>query len=204
MNQVEANYHAHNEKGTPLPEGSSGNIYHDIRIAISGDVGDEYANKFLEWLEIVHAFDWAEIVQKARAGDFKSTAKGKQFDTSKKFALTRYITDEVLARFEKARVNQDETEKKKLSETLYDELFTIVQGVDKEQLSFIWKSLAHHIKYDFKRPGGPGELQATANWNSLIIPIAAKAKASDPEFFKVLQKITAELGKLNPNKPKEP
>lgn len=194
MNQVEADYHAHNEKGTPLPEGSSGNIYHDIRVALSGDVGDEYANKFLEWLEIVHAFDWAEIIQKAKSGEFKSTAKGKQFDTSKKFALTRYVTDEVLQRFEKARLHKDEAEKKKLSVMLYDELHTILQGVDKEQLSFILKSLAHHIKDS--PPAGIDALQAAANWNNLIVPIATKAKASDPEFFSNLQKITAEMKKV--------
>lgn len=194
MNQVEANYHEHTEKGTPLPEGSSGNIYHDIRVSISGDVGDEYANKFLEWLEIVHAFDWAEIVQKAQAGEFKSTAKGKQFDTSKKFALTRYITDEVLARFEKARTQQKENEKKKLSEQLYEELHTILQGVDREQLSFILKSLAHHIKDN--PPAGIDAVQAAENWQSLISPIATKAKTSDPEFFKALQKITAEMKKV--------
>ena len=194
MKQVEADYHKHAEEGTPLPEGSSGDIYHDIRIAISGDVGDEYTNKFIEWLEIVHAFDWAEIVQKARAGDFKSTAKGKQFDTSKKFALTRYITDEVLTRFEKARVNQDETEKKKLSNQLYEELHDILQGVDREQLSFILKSIAYHIKDS--PPAGTDSVQAAANWNALIVPIATKAKVSDPDFFSALQKITAELGKV--------
>ena len=194
MNQVEADYQAHAENGTPLPEGSSGNIYHDIRVALSGDVGDEYANKFLEWLEIVHAFDWAEIIQKAKAGEFKSTASSKQFDTSKKFALTRYVTDEVLSRFEKARLEKNETEKKKLSDILYDELHAILQGVDREQLSFILKSLAHHIKD--QPPEGVDALQAAANWNALIMPIAVKAKTSDPEFFSALQKITAEMKKV--------
>jgi GTPase SAR1 family protein len=194
MKQVEADYHAHAEKGTPLPEGSSGSIYHDIRVAISGDVGDEYANKFLEWLEIVHAFDWAEIVQKAKAGEFKSTAGKNQFDTSKKFALTRYLTDEVLSRFERARIHKDEAEKKKLSEILGDELHTILQGIDREQLSFVLKSLAHHIKDS--PPAGIDAVQAAANWNALITPIAIKAKASDPDFFSNLQKITAEMKKV--------
>lgn len=194
FNQVESWYRDHEEKGTPLPESSSGNIYQDIRVMLSGSVGDVYINKFMEWLEIVHAFDWAEIIQKTKAGEFKSTAKGKQFDTSKKFALTRFVTDEVLQRFEKARLHKDEAEKKKLSEILYDELHTILQGVDKEQLSFILKSLAHHIKD--APPAGIDALQAAANWNNLIVPIATKAKASDPEFFSNLQKITSEMKKV--------
>lgn len=194
FNQVESWYRDHEEKGTPLPESSSGNIYQDIRVMLSGSVGDVYINKFMEWLEIVHAFDWAEIIQKTKAGEFKSTAKGKQFDTSKKFALTRFVTDEVLQRFEKARFHKDEAEKKKLSETLYDELHTILQGVDREQLSFILKSLAHHIKDS--PPAGIDSVQAATNWQNLIQPIAVKAKASDPEFFKNLQQITIEMKKV--------
>lgn len=195
MNQVEADYHAYYEKGTPLPEDSTGNIYNDIGLAISGDVGDKYTNKFLEWLEIVHAFDWADIIKKAERGDFKSNAKDKQkIDTSQRFALITYVTDEVLKRFENARLHKDEAKKKKLSEKLYDELYTILQGVDREQLSFILKSLALHIKN--KPPAGIDPMQAAENWQSLISPIAIKAKASDPNFFSALQKITDELKKV--------
>jgi hypothetical protein len=216
MNQVEQAYNDLFTKNTPLPEGFTGNIYEDIREAIEGDVGDVYINNFIEWLEMVHAFDWSDLVAKAKAGDLKSRnalnhlktrqEKGKidkdkdvgysaeELTAAKKFALARFIADKGVSKYEEAKAEKDADKAKKLALELRKDLVSLLTGVDDDQASLILKTMAAAIKDN----PTVDRLAAVKDWQDLMVPLFQMMHNS-PEFAK-LQQLMAELNKINPNK----
>lgn len=191
LKEVERQYHDHWTSNTPLPAGSTGDIYQDLSVALSGDLGEEWVNKFVEWLRIVHKFNWNDIVNKAKEGAFKT--KSKEFGASEKFALTSYITDQTYSRWLKARENKNLAEKQKAIDTLNKQLATILTGVDNDQASMIAKVIKHQMLKDI--PSDMDELDAdllaAERWYEFIIPLLKSVKEEHPEevgtFVKVFK-----------------
>lgn len=216
MNQVEQAYVDLVTKNTPLPEGFTGYIYEDIRVAISGDVGNEYVNNFIEWLEMVHAFDWSDLVAKAKAGDLKSrnalnhlkmrqekskvdkdkevSYSAEELTAAKKFALARFIADKGVSKYEEAKAEKDADKAKKLALELRKDLVSLLTGVDDDQASLILKTMAAAIKDN----PSVDRLAAVKDWQDLMVPLF-QMMHNTPEFAK-LQQLMAELNKINPNK----
>lgn len=183
---VEGQYLNAAEKGMELPEDLSGNIYQDIQNFIMARVGREWANDFVEWLQIVHEFDWADIVARTKSKKFET-----EFDTSKSWALVNYITTTILARYEKARKTNDEADKKKI----IDELYTILTGIDLNQVSSIIKTLAANIR-DNPPPGMPTGEQAAKDFAYLMDGVLLKAVADKDPILKKLQGLSKEFKNL--------
>jgi len=181
----------------PLPEDYSGNIYDDIGAAIKTRLPNKWVNGFLQWLDTVHSFEWAEIVQKSKEGGYNvkgGSRSGDELTRSKQWALVRYVTNEVLRRFEIARKSNDEDTKKKLLNELYNDLYYILSGAGADPVAFMVKALVNSIKHN--PPPETTPLQAAENWNTLMVPIMKKANADNPEFFKKVKALMDELGKI--------
>lgn len=222
MNRVIADYQNLVEKNTPLPDTYTGNIYEDIRTQIEGDFGSIYTNNFMEWFEMTHQFMWDELVTKAKAGDLKSRnalnylknkqeqekgKKGKEdgpsysdeeLNASKRFALTRYVTDEAITRYEEAKKEQNVAKAKQVTTKFYHDLYNIVKGVDDDQVALILKSIKSHIHAKFSVTGTEGLQKANDAWTEMIGPMTKMAAEDDPKFLAHLKKLTDEMAKHNP------
>lgn len=194
MKEVEQEYKDHLEKGTPLSPDSSGNLYEDIRIGISGDLGDKWVDEFMEYLQAIHLFDWGEFVEIGKGGQTlktRSTKKdAKELSTGKKFALTNWASDEIVSRYERAREANNAADIEKIIE----EVYYVLSGLDMENVATILKNIIVRIRDN--PPKGVSAVQAMENWNHLMVSIFNKAKTENPEFFKKLFELTAEMKRL--------
>ena len=122
-------------KSGPLKK-VTGNIYTDLQNAIAGKLGYDWANRYREYIQDKDEFDWDTILKNALEGmysgdvddveasgkkskkDIKPTPGEKRrvrMDTSRLSQLTKYITNEILTRFHKAKGNPDQKVLDKLS-----------------------------------------------------------------------------------------
>jgi hypothetical protein len=198
MNVVESNYVNYHDKGTPLPEEYSGDIYDDIGRVIQERLKNDWANRFIQWLKYVHEFDWATVVQRAKAGALKTTAgkaaTAEQLSTSKKWALCKYVAEHVLTKFYEARKQGNVPEAKKALSELYGDLYTILANTDTDNVSFLIKKLAAFIKDNKELP--PEERHES--WITMMTPIVKKAQTENADFYKHLKALLEELKKAMP------
>lgn len=194
MKQKEQQYKDHLEKGVPLPPDNSGDIYEDIRIGIAGDLGDKWVDEFMEYLQAIHLFDWAEFVDVGRKGETlkaRATKRGeKELSTSKKFALTNWASDEIVARYDMARKKGDKAAVKQL----VDEVYYVLFALDLDNVATILKNIIVRIRDN--PPEGVSETQAVKDWNDLMVPVFQKAQAENPAFHTKLSNLSKEMKRL--------
>lgn len=190
---VEQKYLDKETNNTPLPETFTGNIYEDIQNVIALRVGERWVNSFIEWLQVVHAFDWAEIVDMAQKGEFKQ--KAKKFDQSKLWALVNYIVNEIIGRYEKARKSGDAGTKKEL----FGDLYNIMAGLDPDQLKLLSDVIIRDIKDN--PPQGVTLDQALADYTELMTAVLELAKKNNSPLLTAIQKIAAANRVANPKYP---
>lgn len=188
---VENKYAEAAQKGTPLDPDLSGNIYNDIQEQIAGNMGTKWTNDFIEWLQIVHEFDWADILKRAGKKEFQQ--KSGKFDQSKAWALVNYITTEVIKRFDVAR----KTSNQKEIQTLINELYTILAGIDLDQVSLIVKSISANVR-DNPPPGVTKE-QAAKDFAVLLDGVLLLAHSKQDPLVKKIQGLAGEFKKLKEN-----
>lgn len=181
-------YLEHTKTGDPIPDYFSGEIYEDIRIALSGSVGSVWIDKFIEWLEIVHQFDWATLEDKAKQGHFRSQtgiASKNEFDTSKKWALTNFIIDKVLVDFDDARKANDEAK----MNSLYTKVANIFANIDPDNVSLVINSLSNAIRDDNTIDGEV----AAQNFAMLMRGIALVLKKQNSPYFTKFVNLTKDM-----------
>ena len=175
------------EEGKPR-RAMTGHIYNDMRVAIGSRLGNRWATAFIEFLETIDAFEWADILEKTKGKVWmqKGGAKGKEeLDSSKLWALTNYIHDNIASRYNKAVDKKPQNEKE--MQTVAQELATIFGGIPKDNVIYLLKSLQAAVGHP--RPDKPQGLDAqgaAANFAKLLTLVANSLKTSEPELHRVI------------------
>ena len=185
------------ELGQPTAS-MTGHIYNDIRVAIGSRLGTEWATSFIQFLETIDAFDWADILEKTKSKVWvqKGGKKGKEeLNTSQIWALTNFILDNIVSEYNAAADKDDVKNKQRVIQ----ELATILGGLPSdEQVAFLIKALNNSIgkgRVDLPKgmPLNAAKEQAAKNFVELLVGVAKILKVSDPGVFKKIQDFLNEL-----------
>lgn len=131
MNLVIKRYEDADAKGESMEQ----DIYTAIGQVIAGETGPKYANRFIEYIKAIHAFDWADIMHQSEKGEIKN------LPVDQSWALVNYIHDNLLESFETALSQKD---KEKENQTC-KEFATIINGLPADQLALLLKQLKRSI-----------------------------------------------------------
>ena len=175
------------EEGKPR-RAMTGHIYNDIRVAIGSRLGNRWATAFIEFLETIDAFEWADILEKTKKKVWmqkRDTKGAEELDTSKLWALTNYIHDNIASRYNRAVDTKPQDTKE--MQTVAQELATIFGGIPKDNVIFLLKSLQSAVGHP--RPDKPQGLDskgAAANFAQLLTLVSSPLKTAEPELYRVI------------------
>ena len=175
------------EEGKPR-RAMSGHVYQDMRVAIGARLGNRWSTAFIEFLETIDAFEWADIIEKTKKKVWlqkRDTKGAEELDTSKLWALTNYIHDNIASRYNRA-VDAKPQDTKEM-QTIAQELATIFGGIPKDNVIFLLKSLQSAVGHP--RPDKPQGLDskgAAANFAQLLTLVSSPLKTAEPELYRVI------------------